>query len=435
LDSLAADGIKFERAYSPAPWTVPVHGSLFSGQLPSHNGTHRKSKLFKKSADKSLAGTLSGAGYQTAGFSANPWLSSELQFNTGFDHFESLSGAPPFPDEPTAPETPVGELYSTDGMRNVLRWISDGNPFKRFVNGVWKRYLDTGAGVNRINESIIEWVNNQEDEQMFVFANYMDVHDPHYDDFLSWSNLDLPPASKRINTNKSRCQAAYSKQVDFMSEPEDPERASHLYDSAIRQVDEGLRDLFDELEGMIDFDESLVVILGDHGESLGENNYWGHGTYIHEALIRVPLIISPPEGDLSIDSNQPISLIDITEYITNITDTSMGEENDDTNESSSGGKPIFAETIGPRLNMEEPSLQDGFEAVILDEYKLVRNRATGDTELTSIDDQDEQTEDNQKRLEALLDKQRSDVSQQNAAEGEEAISEEMRSRLSDLGYL
>ncbi|MFB6187416.1 MAG: sulfatase-like hydrolase/transferase [Halobacteriaceae archaeon] len=48
LDSLAEEGMRFENAYSVASWTVPVHGSLFSGKLPSFHGSHRQSDVFRR---------------------------------------------------------------------------------------------------------------------------------------------------------------------------------------------------------------------------------------------------------------------------------------------------------------------------------------------------------------------------------------------------
>lgn len=432
LDSLAADGIKFEQAYSTAPWTVPVHGSLFSGQLPSYHGTHRKSTSFKKSADESLAGGLSNGGYQTAGFSANPWISPEFQFDTGFDYFEFLDGSPPFTDEPTTPSTAIGDLYSTEGLQNVLQWCLQGNPVKRFSNGIWKRYFDSGAGVERVNEAILEWIDSCDRDQKFVFANYMDVHDPHYDDPFGRSDLQLPPASARLGVSKSRYQAVYSKRIDFMSEPNDPERSKRLYDQAIRRVDEGLRNLFEKLENRIDLSESLVVILGDHGESLGENGYWGHGTYLYEPLIRIPLLISPSKENEPLDSDQPTTILDIIYDIIEKGGVSMDKEYNEPPSVSSEPRPIFAETIGPRPNMEQESLTDGFEAVIYDGQKLVRNRTTGETVLTKVD-KESQSEIEQKQLETFLNRKWDGID--HAIKAEETISEEMRSRLSDLGYL
>jgi arylsulfatase A-like enzyme len=405
---------------------------LFSGQLPSDHGTHRKSPSFKKPADESLAGTLSDAGYHTGGFSANPWLSPALQFDTGFDHFEYITEEPPFSDEPIVPNTTIGDLYSIEGIRSVLQWCFEGNPLKRFSNGVWKRYLDSGAGVKQVNEVILEWIDNCDEDNKFIFANYMDVHDPHYDYPFGRSDLCLPSASTRLDMSKSRCQAAYSKRIDFMSEPSAPERSRRLYDQAIRHVDEGLRDLFEELEDKVNLDESLVVILGDHGESLGENGYWGHGTYLHQQLIRIPLLICPPKEHQPLDSDQPTTILDITDYIMEKIGASLNKEHETIRSVSSGDKPLFAETIAPRANMEQESLKGGFEAVIYDGQKLVRNRKTGETTLTEIDNKG-QTETEQRQLEALLKNKWGDIDYE--IENEEVISDEMRSRLSDLGYL
>lgn len=434
LDSIATNGVKFERAYAPAPWTVPVHGSIFSGQLPSYHGSHQKSKSFNIPAEESLAGALTAVDYRTAGFSANPWISSELNFDTGFDHFERLSGTPPFPEESTAPDSTIDDLYSLTGARNVLQWVFDGNSIKRFANGFWKRYLDTGARVTKVNEAILEWVRDNQSEQMFVFANYMDVHDPHFDDLLSRSDLQLPSASTRLEVSERRYRAAYSKRVDFWSEPDDPERGRQLYDQSIRRVDEGIRNLFSELENSIDLNNSLVIIIGDHGECLGDKNYWGHGTYLHEPLIRIPLLISPPENSEPLDSSKPTSLLDVTEYIAEITGAPIETTGETMTQSFSEDRPIFAESIGPRMDMKKESLKNGFEAVIQGSQKLVRNRTTGETEMVRIAVRNGQAGADSEQLEALLKDQWGEIDHQTES-NEAAISDEMKSRLSDLGYL
>ena len=407
---------------------------MFSGQLPSYHGTHRNSKSFKKSRNESLAGALSAEGYRTGGFSANPWLCSDLRFDTGFDHFESLSGVPPFSDEDTAPDTPIENLYSTEGIQNVLSWAFNGNPVKRFANGFWKRYLDTGPGVKRINKSILEWINEREEEKMFVFANYMDVHDPHYISRFRRSDIDLPSQSTRFDPTKSPFRAVFSKRVDFMSEPDEPERARRLYDRAIRRVDEGLRDFFNELENTIDLEDSLIVILGDHGECLGEGDYWGHGTYLHEKLIRIPLFISPPGGSQPFNGDRPISILDVVEYINEVTNSSMESEAADAPHAPSN-RAIFAETVAPRPNMKERSLLKGFETVIQDGEKLTRNRTTGESKLTNVDNGKRRSENSREHLKTLLDDQWMGVDTESETDQDDMISEERRSRLEDLGYL
>ena len=74
LEAFAAQGVLYERAYSSSNWTLPAHGSLFTG-LPSK--LHQANGTYRRVADSLplLSEQLTAAGYQTAGFSANMWVS------------------------------------------------------------------------------------------------------------------------------------------------------------------------------------------------------------------------------------------------------------------------------------------------------------------------------------------------------------------------
>lgn len=79
-------GTRFENAYSTSGWTVPAHGSLFTGRYPSESGVYAKFETLSPS-DPVLAESLSRAGYTTRGFSANANISDAFNFTRGFDEF------------------------------------------------------------------------------------------------------------------------------------------------------------------------------------------------------------------------------------------------------------------------------------------------------------------------------------------------------------
>ena len=73
LDAFAASGVLFERAISPAQWTIPAHGSLFTGEFPATHGT---TQIYDKHSVEhpTLAEHLTRFGYRTVGFCNNPLL-------------------------------------------------------------------------------------------------------------------------------------------------------------------------------------------------------------------------------------------------------------------------------------------------------------------------------------------------------------------------
>jgi hypothetical protein len=86
LDALAEDGVRFANARATSAWTVPTHGSLFTGLYPSTHGAHHESQRLDAS-QLTLAGLLKPT-HATAGFSENPHIIPENGFAQGFDVFD-----------------------------------------------------------------------------------------------------------------------------------------------------------------------------------------------------------------------------------------------------------------------------------------------------------------------------------------------------------
>ena len=77
---------------------------------------------------------------------------------------------------------------------------------------------------------------------------------------------------------------------------EDRRHIISLYDGEISYMDEHLGRLLDAMESSGLLQQSIVVVVGDHGESLGEHGYdFDHGLYVYDASIRVPLLIHAPD--------------------------------------------------------------------------------------------------------------------------------------------
>ncbi|MCZ6784827.1 MAG: sulfatase-like hydrolase/transferase, partial [Proteobacteria bacterium] len=87
LDALAKSGVRFERAYSPAPWTKPAAASILTGLYPSsHGATAVASRLSEEVT--TLAEILEAEGYATYGVVSGSFLGSHHGFGQGFDHYD-----------------------------------------------------------------------------------------------------------------------------------------------------------------------------------------------------------------------------------------------------------------------------------------------------------------------------------------------------------
>ncbi len=94
-------------------------------------------------------------------------------------------------------------------------------------------------------------------------------------------------------------------------EPYAHEYAGHLYDGEIAFADEQVGRLFQFLKAKGLYRNTLIIVSGDHGESLGEHGEKTHGFFVYNATMRVPLIIRLPESKAARTITDPVSLVDL----------------------------------------------------------------------------------------------------------------------------
>ena len=85
LDALARDGLVYENAFAPSPWTIPSHTSLFTGLGPEDHGVGLHGRMVLPETAETLAERLASAGYATASFAENALLAPSFGMHQGFD--------------------------------------------------------------------------------------------------------------------------------------------------------------------------------------------------------------------------------------------------------------------------------------------------------------------------------------------------------------
>ncbi|MFB6144417.1 MAG: sulfatase-like hydrolase/transferase, partial [Candidatus Nanohaloarchaea archaeon] len=326
MAELAQQNTYVEYGYANAPWTVPAHASLFSGKLPKDHGTTSESMKF---TERSFVEALSEVGRFTLGISTNSLVSEELGFDKGFDSFvsskmgvitenrgwgstfqhlqdlnaEGVSGARKY----------IGFLRSVVEERN---WRAIPEGFRYFL---WKKldgarftdfYEDFGA--KDANQVLLNRLGCQ--EGFFAFVNYMEVHTPYY-----------PPkeiAEEYVGDYKEAINL--HDEIDFWDftfsdeqlGEEEKATLKGLYDAEIRYLDVRIEELYQEV--MERDEDTIFIIVGDHGELLGEYGAGGHQFGIWEKLLRVPIIIA---GD-----GVPDTVIEETVSLRELHDFILGEK-------------------------------------------------------------------------------------------------------------
>jgi hypothetical protein len=308
--------LSFDRAYAPSSWTVPSHGSMFTGELPHRHGVHADNIDF---ADIDVSDTfLPELDRHTIGLSANSFLSARFGFDTLFDEFDSLHGNE---------ELLFGGIDSISfiegsdrtGVRQYLDYLryarSESALLPSLVNAAYMKLNNAGLSlpIPRIGDygarAVLRAALNRSptDEPFFLFANLIDAHAPH--EVLRGYDTDVS------TTWTSREHDVWEVNLRGVEEfPEYTETFEELYRCSVRYLDERVCSFVDDLQARTD-GNTTVIVTADHGEEMGKA---GERTLGHKlpsaAVSHVPLeVINPPpawEADEGTDDDV-VSLLDV----------------------------------------------------------------------------------------------------------------------------
>jgi arylsulfatase A-like enzyme len=275
LDSLARHGVVFDRAMTTAPWTLPTHGSIFTGRW-----AHELSTAWDAPLDDShptLAAALARRGYRTGGFAANPFYTTrEFGMGRGFSRFEDYSWT-------------VGEVAHAAPLVQTLL----NRPELRRLVGFHDLLGRKSAPM--VVRDVLEWVDREDDDArrpFFAFLNLYDAHDP-YLPRAPFDTLFGPAEVRRNDLMRNRGREGGRMQKTRLS-PEEVEGIRAAYEGAIAQLDHDVAALLDSLRARRLLDNTLVIVTSDHGEMFGEHGLFEHGKVPYLPQIHAPLLLVWP---------------------------------------------------------------------------------------------------------------------------------------------
>ncbi len=247
VDRLASEGVVFERAYTPAVYTLPAMSSAFTGLEPDEHGSVDL-HLGRFPGVPSLAEVLSARGIHTAGFVANGVVGRMRGFHRGFaEFFEMYRSA----TDPT----------QAGSFREVLHPWLEANRARRFF----------------------AWVH---------------VREPHfpYDPPAPFDTAFGPdgPIPKALRSEIEFIQALDHRRRPAM--PEEIEHLNRLYDGNLAYADAELAALRAKLEETGLLEKTVVIVAADHGEGIWDHGHIGHEVLTYEEETRIPLIVRFPKG-------------------------------------------------------------------------------------------------------------------------------------------
>jgi arylsulfatase A-like enzyme len=199
--------------------------SMITG-LPPHEHAATRNGLRMEAGLDSLPKTLARNGWSTAGFIGAWTLKNNL--------------------------TLLGDHFETYGERLRRRR--------------WFGIINSEASGEDLTDDALAWATQHHEDDggrpFFLWVHYVDPHAPYrfHEEY-----------AERLGVNEGKLT-----RVD-------------RYDTEIAAVDAAIGRLLDGIEELMADDNLVIVFTADHGESLGDHNYWGHGRYLYEPSLRIPL--------------------------------------------------------------------------------------------------------------------------------------------------
>ena len=411
LNEFANDAVVFPNAIAPSPWTVPSHMSFFTGKYAVEHGVHEDENIFDNNIDEKVSEyqgkffweILKNKGYNIFSFSANGYISPDSGFNRSWNYIRSN-----FEYYPINYDTIINEYrkYGKKISKMTLNFLKKGdlksilkylNTYRKIKNNLKINNFPLLKGSDLIVNDII---NSYVEEPFFIFLNFMEVHEPltNYEmhrDISGLHYLDLLDL-KKIPKNK----------INLIR---------NNYIKALRNLDEQIGFLIKFFKNKKIYDDSLIIVTSDHGQALKESrrfSYYGHGNFLYNELIEIPLIIKFPKNKKIQIKKGYQSLVKIPDLIFNtLEDNILDYVTSETVFSESYGtfqdlKRLTKLRILPKSVDFEKIKNTIFyprKAVYKNDYKLVINGLNGDIDEFLYKGKEIKPEDNKEILDDLLD--------------------------------
>jgi arylsulfatase A-like enzyme len=277
LARLAARGIRFDRAYTTGCWSLPSHASLFTGLFTSRHGAHNE-RLELDGRHPTLAELLAEHGYETANFTANPWIGPGTGMTRGFQrNHESW------------------RRYQLDLMLLAKRVY-----FALAAPNRDKGGSDLVVGIRR-------WLEERDPARpYFLFVNVFEAHGPYQYVPRAFRRRFADPDLSLQALESSGTRVFTATQNGNRLSERDASVGVDLLDGAIAAADSVLGQVL-ELVG----DDAIAVVLADHGELFGEHALFGHSHTLYEPLIRIPMVMAGETLPKGLVVKEIVSIADI----------------------------------------------------------------------------------------------------------------------------
>jgi len=290
-----------------------------------------------------------------------PGVASTLTSLQPHHHGSTRNGVPVFDGLATLPGLLAGEGYQTAAV--VSNWtlrdhLSNlGSSFQDYIEAFnrkrWGGLFKSEGSAPLVNETVFSWLDNQREagRPFFLWVHYIEPHAPY------------------------RFHGAFAEQAGVAKDS--PASDVERYATEVAFVDAQLGQLLDGLDQRKLLHGSLVVLMSDHGESLGEHSYWGHGRNCYENGLRVPLgFVLPGVIPAAHEVPAQVTLLDVAPTVLGL----LGVEP----ASAMAGRDLSEVCTGDRELGEVPCYYQAQRGAVLRRRNVEKGRVRAPLEISRI---------------------------------------------------
>ena len=266
LDTFAETATLFQDVTCSMPTTLPSHLTILTGLSPAQHGVTRNG-MVPAQDPVSIFDLLGEQGIPNAAVVSTQVLDEEYLQGLGLD-----------------------EVFFGDGWSLGKAQVS-------------------GDAVSRRAET---WISEQGEQPFALWLHYFDPHEP-YDPEPTFAQRFVTGYDGPLGNSLATewLVSLNNGEIAFRLTVRDQRHVSDLYDAEIAFLDAQLGRLFEFLKARGVWERLLVVIVADHGQAHGEQEFWGHGERLLEPVIKVPLLIKLPHQDRGHRVSSPVQTLDI----------------------------------------------------------------------------------------------------------------------------
>lgn len=409
FEEIAGGSKVFRNAVANAPWTLPSTASMFTGEYPwEHGATHEKTSL--NTDKKVLAERFQEEGYRTKVITPNTWISPSIGTVDGFDEVENFLGL--------AGRGPVQTVF--EKSTEIFNWLDEGTRKKvaYIANVVFEKFTTVDLCKSReTTDETKKFLENVEDEDFFLFVNLMSAHEPY--------DPGDPPQEYLDRHGVEDISQVPSTEREFFNDGYDQDELEKAYDASVDYTDDLVGEIHDTLRNEGLDEDTVFVLLGDHGQAVGKDEVYGHQFTVMDRVVDVPMMVYGEDTGSKEDIFELRQLYDLVPHL-----AGFNEEPGEIEEVK--GSYEFPEFFVGVIPEEKRDKYDRkFRFVKTEDRNIVKSITRSGEESYSMYDSDgeeiEVEEDMKRKVDGI-----GDVSE---SEDQDIDDEEVKQRLEDLGYM